>query len=114
MDIRSRTVAISPELGVTPPSSRLLHNSTRCAPPFSAATADSTESTQISRRILSFIGSRFSGGRMDGLDVQELTPSGARIFLKDVLQTELYPVYEVWSNRSVAAYFRKWRLNGLQ
>jgi hypothetical protein len=27
---------------------------------------------------------------MDGLDVQELTPSGARIFLKDVMQTELY------------------------
>ena len=37
-----------PGLGVMPPSSRLLQSSTRCAPPLSAAIADSTESTQIS------------------------------------------------------------------
>src|ERR1700746_3251322 len=49
---------MSPELGVTPPSSRLLHSSIRCAPPCSAATADSTESAQISRMTGSLIGFR--------------------------------------------------------
>src|SRR3979409_2315153 len=43
-----RTVAMSPALGVIPPSTRSQHNSTRCAPPRSAATAESVESMQIS------------------------------------------------------------------
>jgi len=57
MPTRLRTVEISPALGVTPPSSRLLHNSMRWAPPRSAATADATESAQISRITDRLIGS---------------------------------------------------------
>src|SRR5262245_60810219 len=45
---RSRAIAIAPALGVVPPSNKLSHNSTRSAPPRSAASADSTESTQTS------------------------------------------------------------------
>src|SRR5580692_1536060 len=48
----SRTSAMRPVLGVTPPSSRSLHNSMRPAPPRSAAQAEATESTQTSMRIL--------------------------------------------------------------
>src|SRR5437660_8828850 len=49
MEIARRTAAIKPVLEVTPPSRRPLHNSMRCAPPCSAAIADSTESTHTSR-----------------------------------------------------------------
>src|SRR5215471_15919486 len=49
IESRLRTVEISPALGLIPPSNRLPHNSIRLAPPCSAATADSTESAQISR-----------------------------------------------------------------
>src|SRR5690349_18954550 len=45
------TAAIIPALGVVPPSYRLSHSSRRPAPPRSAATADSTESTQASTSI---------------------------------------------------------------
>src|SRR6185437_14106834 len=55
MATRLRTAAINPKLGVTPPSIRPLHNSTRCAPPRSAAIADATESAQTSSRTGSFI-----------------------------------------------------------
>src|SRR5579863_8738836 len=48
MDNLERTASSSPTLGVTPPSSKSLHNSTRCAPPRPAATAEATESTQTS------------------------------------------------------------------
>src|SRR5271165_5003546 len=41
-----------PALGVVPPSSKLSHNSTRSAPPLSAANAPEAESTQISTRIM--------------------------------------------------------------
>src|SRR5919198_1556424 len=50
-----RTVQISPELGLVPPSTSPLHNSMRCAPPLCAATADSTESAQISKMTESFM-----------------------------------------------------------
>jgi hypothetical protein len=43
------TALMRPALGVMPPSLNALHSSMRLAPPFSAAIADSTESTQISR-----------------------------------------------------------------
>src|SRR5437016_8556336 len=49
MEIARRTAAIKPVLGVIPPSRRSLDNSMRCAPPCSAAIADSTESTHTSR-----------------------------------------------------------------
>src|ERR1700747_3494023 len=55
MEIARRTAPISPALGVTPPSNRALHNSTRFPPPRSAATADSTESMQTSTRTLRFM-----------------------------------------------------------
>src|SRR5690242_6971750 len=51
MDTFDRTASSSPTLGVMPPSIKLLHNSIRCAPPRSAATADATESTHTSIRI---------------------------------------------------------------
>ena len=49
--MRARHPAIVPALGVVPPSIRLSHNSTRPAPPASAARADSTESMQASMRM---------------------------------------------------------------
>ena len=49
MEIARRTAAIKPVLGVIPPSRRSLHNSMRCAPPCSAAIAESSESTHTSR-----------------------------------------------------------------
>src|SRR5258706_7220443 len=55
MDTLARTNSIIPALGVMPPSSRSLHNSRRRAPPRSAATAETMESTHISTRI-SFVG----------------------------------------------------------
>jgi hypothetical protein len=49
-------------LGVNPPSDKALHNSMRCAPPVSAATADSTESTQISSSIITaYLCAKYSG-----------------------------------------------------
>jgi hypothetical protein len=47
-----RTALIKPALGVIPPSLSALHNSMRSAPPLAAAIADSTESTQISRSMM--------------------------------------------------------------
>jgi hypothetical protein len=47
-----RTARVNPKLGVSPPSAKAQHSSMRCAPPNSVATADSTESTQISRCIM--------------------------------------------------------------
>src|SRR5258708_29030334 len=50
MGIRTgeRTLRINSMWGVNPPSSRLAHNSRRCAPPCSAAVARSRESTATS------------------------------------------------------------------
>ena len=52
MSILLRTARIRPMLGVKPPSTKALHNSTRCAPPSWAAIADSTESIQISSCVI--------------------------------------------------------------
>src|SRR5436190_14449642 len=51
------TAAIMPALGVVPPSCSASHSSRRPAPPRSAATADSTESTQASTRTVRLGGS---------------------------------------------------------
>src|SRR5437763_2883095 len=88
MEILLRTVEISPALGVTPPSRRLLHNSMRCAPPRSAAIADSTESAQTSRITESLIYPLLPSVR-----VRDLPEAGApadREPLENIVQTELY------------------------
>ena len=48
MEVFWRMPAIGPALGVTPALEQVLHNSARCAPPRSAAIADSHESSQTS------------------------------------------------------------------
>jgi hypothetical protein len=53
--ILDRINSITPALGVTPPSSKLLHSSTRLPPPRSAAIAETTESTQPSIKICSLL-----------------------------------------------------------
>src|SRR5258706_354626 len=55
MSSRSRHTASVPAEGVVPPSTRLAHSSIPCAPPRTAASADSMESTQASTRTPSLI-----------------------------------------------------------
>src|SRR5581483_233657 len=83
-----RTVEMSPELGVVPPSAKPPHSSIRPAPPRCAASADSTESAQISIVIELFMGPGLASARQRCGLPGDQSPADPRK-LKSVVQTEL-------------------------
>src|SRR5271155_3668795 len=103
MPTRERTARINPRLGVNPPSLRALHSSTRCAPPFSAATADSTESTQISSSIITAsLLVKLAQKRAGFLPEDRSISSGIRV-LKNSPHAPEWPARLVASVRSLKA-----------